>query len=418
MSIDFTTAHRDLWKWCRARNFAGDDPFDALNSRLLQATPLKKSRIARMAWTQFFKRSPVNFRRPAIVPQQQNPKGIALFALAALADYRRLKTVEAEGEALALVDDLLSLQLKSKTGAACWGYDFDWQSRAFFAPRGTPTVVPTAFAARALIEASQAFSDNSYAKVARSACDFILSDLNRGDKTDREVCFSYSPLDRSRVFNASLLAAETLAAVGKLTKEDSLCDLAIRATRYVINRQRDDGSWVYGAASNQGWIDNFHTAFVLQSLERIISSLTPAGSRPGAGADRQSFLQDTERALQRGYEYWRERFFLENGWPKYFPDRLYPADAHSAGAAIVTFVEMTSIDDEAVRFARRVAKWTIDNMRDPEGFFYYQRRRFHTVRTPYMRWSESWMIYALARLLEGKRKKGRGKKEDHDREGY
>ena len=38
------------------------------------------------------------------------------------------------------------------TAARAWGYNFDWQSRNFFAPRGTPTIVPTAFAARALIE--------------------------------------------------------------------------------------------------------------------------------------------------------------------------------------------------------------------------------------------------------------------------
>ena len=151
---EIQSAHRDLWHWCRAHDFAGYDPYDALNSRLFQGTPLKYSRIARLAWTQIFKRSPLDFRRLALVPAERNPKGIALFALAALADYRRLRTVEAETDARALLDDLLATRLTSKSGAACWGYNFDWQSRSFFAPRGTPTVVPTAFAARAFIEAS------------------------------------------------------------------------------------------------------------------------------------------------------------------------------------------------------------------------------------------------------------------------
>ena len=47
-----------------------------------------------------------------------------------------------------------------------------------------------------------------------------------------------------------------------------------------------------------------------------------------------------------------------------------------------------------------VASWTIQNLRDSRGFFYYQRRRFYTVRKPYMRWTQAWMLYALARLLE------------------
>jgi len=50
--------------------------------------------------------------------------------------------------------------------------------------------------------------------------------------------------------------------------------------------------------------------------------------------------------------------------------------------------------------AEKIASWAVENLRDARGFFHYQRRRLHRVRIPYMRWSESWMIYALARLRE------------------
>jgi len=116
-------------------------------------------------------------------------------------------------------------------------------------------------------------------------------------------------------------------------------------------------------------------------------------------------LEALRDALRRGYDFWCERFFLANGWPKYFPDRLYPADAHSAGAALVALVELQALDAGATELAETIARWAIENLRDPRGFFYYQRRRFHTVRTPYMRWSEGWMAYGLARLLEVKRQK-------------
>ncbi len=387
-------AHEGLWHWCRARDFAGFDPYDALNSRLFQATPLKHSRIARFGWTQLFKRSPLNFRRLALVSGERNPKGTALFALAALADYRRLRTVEAETDARVLLDDLLAARLMSKSGAACWGYNFDWQSRSFFAPRGTPTVVPTAFAARAFIEAARAFGGESYLQAARSACDFILNDLKRSEESADEVCFSYSPLDRTRVFNASLLAGEVLANVGALTGENELIDWGMRAALYVMRRQNEDGSWAYGVDGHQSWADNFHTAFILTSLSRILDTVT----EPLAVA---SGLQTAfEPALRRGYEFWRERFFLANGWPKYFPDRLYPADAHSVGAALVALMELRSLDSGAIELADTIARWAIENLRDPRGFFYYQRRRFHTVRTPYMRWSEAWMMYGLSRLIE------------------
>jgi hypothetical protein len=280
---------------------------------------------------------------------------------------------------------LLSLKVAGFSGAA-WGYNFDWQSRNFFAPRGTPTVVPTAFAARALIEAARQFKDDEYSNLARSVCDFLLRDLPRTVDTETEICFSYAPATDTRIFNASLLAAEVLAETGKLTNNRSLCDHAKRAARYVINQQQRDGSWTYGTESNQSWIDSFHTAYNLFSLKRIIAAC--------------ALGDEFQAALKRGFVYWKQTFFLADGWPKYYHDDPYPADAHAAASAIVTLLECRDLDDTATTTAQQVASWTIANLRDKRGFFYYQRRRFYTVRKPYMRWTQAWMLYALARLIE------------------
>src|SRR5688572_28140378 len=152
--MDIEQAFADLFQWCRTQKFAGYDPFDALNSRVFQSNPLRHSRSARLIWTQLSKRSPLNLRSLAGVPRQTNSKGLALFALAALANYRRLRTAEAETEVRELLYQLLKSRIDGYSGAA-WGYNFAWQSRNFYAPQGTPMIVPTAFAARALIEASQ-----------------------------------------------------------------------------------------------------------------------------------------------------------------------------------------------------------------------------------------------------------------------
>jgi hypothetical protein len=378
--------HDILLAWCRKRDFAGHDPFDGLNSQLFQATPLKNFRAPRFLFTQLTKRSPVNLRGGARVPPQKNAKGIALFALAALANHRRLSRPETETTARELLAELLGLQIAGYNGAA-WGYNFDWQSRNFFAPRGTPTVVPTAVAARALIEASETFHDPQYLEVARSVCDFILRDLNRPVDSEDELCFSYSPHDDTQIFNASLFAAETLASVAKHAGETNLCEVALRAARFVTRRQKDDGSWVYGAGPNQQWIDNFHTAYVLSSLSRIRKSCEDSGV-------------EIESALKRGYNFWTRSFFLADGWPKYYHDRLHPADSHAAATAIVTLTELREFDDGALSLAEKIAAWAIDNLRDASGYFYYQRRRLFTVRTPFMRWTQAWMLYALARLLE------------------
>ena len=403
MRGELERAYEGLWEWCRARGFAGHDPFDALNSRLFQLTPLKHSRLARLAWTQAFKRSPVNLRPLALVPEGRNAKGTALFALAALSRYRATAREEYASEARGLLGDLLDA--RGETGGAAWGYNFDWQGRAFYAPKGTPTVVPTAFAVRALVEATKTLDTPGeegtvsrgvwpYLTAATSACRFILDGLNRSDETDEEVCLSYTPLDRTRVFNASLLAGEALAAAGSLTGPKAWGEYALRAARYVVRRQRADGSWAYGADSYQGWADNFHTAFVLTSLTRILRDCAPQLDADAATRE------EIEVALRRGYRFWREGFFLADGWPKYYHHVAHPADAHSAGAALVALAELKEREPDAQELAARVGAWTLRELRDPRGFFYYQKRRLRTARTPYMRWSQAWMAYGLARILE------------------
>jgi hypothetical protein len=429
MREEFESVYGGARAWCRARGYAGHDPFDAL----IQSTPLSRSRLARLAWTQALKRSPVNLRTLARVPAGRNAKGTALFALAELSRLRATGSIEHARESLSLLDDLLAACVQTGHGAA-WGYNFDWQGRAFYAPRGTAAVVPTAFAVRALVEGVQALNaargkestadaeDKSaagkyleagagkylgtdagkYLEAARGACEFILRDLNRADESDGEVCFSYTPLDRACVFNASLLAGEALASVGALTGEAELLDHALASARYVVRRQRDDGSWAYGADAYQAWADNFHTAFVLTSLARVLRDCGRELRRDAP--TREEIL----RSLARGYEFWRSSFFLADGWPKYYHHSAHPADAHSAGAAIVALAELKETKSagpkefgtEASALAARVAHWAVRELYDRRGFFYYQKRRLYTVRTPYMRWSQAWMMYALARLLE------------------
>jgi hypothetical protein len=244
------------------------------------------------------------------------------------------------------------------------------------------------------MEAAGVLGDTRYREIASDTCSFITRDLNVSDESADEICWSYSPLDHTRVFNASLLAAETLASVGAATANDKFRALAVRGARYVIRRQRPDGSWAYGAEGFQSWADNFHTAFILTSLSRILDACGPDS------------LEGLESSLQRGYQFWTTRFFTESGWPMYYPGRRYPADAHSAGAALVAFAELNRLNSDSLSRADSVAAWALGNLRDPSGFFYYQRRASHTVRTPYMRWSQAWMAYGLARLLEARGGKG------------
>ncbi|MGI9036319.1 MAG: delta-aminolevulinic acid dehydratase [Pyrinomonadaceae bacterium] len=387
----------ELFAWCETENFAGYDPFDGLNSRIFQATPLKFFASARLAWLQMVKRSSDENLRPRLkIEKGVNSKGIALFALAELARFRATSETKHAENAKKLLEKLLALKIEIQNpksqiqNRAAFGYNFDWQSRAFFAPKNTPTIVPTAFAARAFLEAYALFKTPEYLATAQEICRFIITDLNRPFESSEEICFSYTPLDRSVIFNASLLAGETLASFGALTGNWECANLAKKSARFVARRQRADGAWAYGAKFRHQWIDNFHTAYILLSLFRLQKTIP-------------NLRDEVSPAIEAGLNFWLDNFFLADGIPKYYDKQTFPIDIHSASAAIVALCELDELDARRQPLAEKVAAWTIENMRDADGFFYYQKRKSQIIKTPFMRWAQAWTALAIARLLEVKR---------------
>ena len=391
MTSDLRQIYSSLYQYCEGEEFAGWDPFDGLNSRFFLYTPLQGMAAARFAWQQVIKRIPINLRPLLLVKKGVNAKALALFALAELSIFRSSGNEQHHENAAMLLDILRGLAITGVTSSGeptkAFGYNFDWQSRVFYAPKGTPTIVPTAFAARAFVESYKLFGEEDDLEFAKEICGFILNELETPHRNEDEICFSYKPNDTSLIYNASLLAGETLAAVGAIISSDEMRDAAAKAMRYVLRRQSEDGSWLYGPGSKHQWIDNFHTAFVLSSLDRINENL---GNK------------EAEAAIKKGLSYWIEKFFLDDGTPKYFDRETYPIDIHSAGAAIATLSEFKDLDDRVLPLAEKIAEWTIANLRDPAGFFYYQKGRLMTVKTPFMRWGQAWMAYGLSKLIEAR----------------
>jgi hypothetical protein len=384
----------ELLDYCRARSWKGYDPYDGLNSPLSRLLPA--SRFFRTALTQVVKRSPLNLRPLLGIGEDFNPKGLALAARAVMLLARfegnslpaepEIDSTESEPLCIDfrfLIEKLLSLRVSGEA-EFCWGYNFDWQSRAFFAPRGTPNAVCTAFAAQAMLDWYAATNSGRALGIAESSCRFLLDRMSRMAAGDNGFYFSYTPLDRSAVHNVNLLVAELLARASVARGRFENRGAIEAAVEFTLSRQRKDGSWFYGEAEDQKWIDSFHTGFVLVSLRHLIEDLGRS---------------DWRENLIKGYEYYRERFLLADGTPGYYHDRLYPVDVHSAAQAVVTFSEMTDLMPNAKVLASRAARWAITNLQDPAGHFYFQRHRFYTIRIPYMRWAQSWMLYALSLYL-------------------
>jgi hypothetical protein len=362
--------------------FAGWDPYDALNSRVLSLLT-GRSKWLRIAAIQLLKRSSVNLRPALGIRKAVNPKGLGLF-LSAFA--RRQPSAEdpADGPRdFGLVGMIEGLASSRYSGAA-WGYHFPWQSRAFFVPAGVPTAVNTAFVANGLLDWHEVTGDERPLALARSACDFILGDLHRTTQRDAH-CFSYTPLDRTHIHNANALAGALLARVGRITHEEQLREGARRCARFLLSHQRPDGSWPYADTEYQGWVDSFHTGFVLDSLLRI---------------SRDAPFEEGWSALERGFSFFEQSFFERDGSVRYYADSLHPIDIHCPTQAIVTLVRFWKMWPRT-ELLDRVSARLLKTMLAPEGYFFYRLGwRGRPNRINYVRWSQGWGLLALGSLLE------------------
>lgn len=375
-----STAISGLLGYCRRNNWAGFDPFDGLNSRIFSAFPFLHNRICRLIFIQAMKRLPLNLRPLFLVPKEENPKGLAVFVSALLMLSGTGLTKIDEG-ILHLLQRLVDLRSKDRPHF-CWGYNFDWQSRAFFLPKFVPNIICTIFAGNALLDACNKFGDAGHLDMAVSAGNFLLEGLNI-TKTDDGICFSYTPFDKGRVHNANLLGAAYLSRLYSITKERKFLEPAQKAVRFSTRRQNQDGSWPYGEDRTQRWVDNFHTGYNLVALKKF-SEYT--GDR------------DVMGNVRKGLEYYRENFFTGEGVPKYYHNQLYPIDIHAIAYSIVTLVEFREYDKGNLDLAKRIFAWSMKTMWSEDGYFYYQQHRLYKNRIPYMRWSQAWMLYALATL--------------------
>ena len=376
-----------LKKYCENERFMGWDPYDGLNSPFLEYCPFKFSKFFRLAWIQLFKKSSVNLRSIFFVSKGYNPKGIGLF----LSAYCNLYNMDPKEDYLNTIkylsDKLLDLKTPGYSGD-CWGYNFDWQSRLEFMPKSTPTVVVTSFTAYSLMDAYDCTKTEKYLQSALSSCNFIVNDLNRTHKK-KGFIFSYSPLDKMRVYNASLLGSRMLARAYSYSGNEILLELARESVIACTASQREDGSWLFGEDDIQNWVDSFHTGYNLESISEY-----------------QKYSKDItyDQNIAKGLAYYVNNFFLADGTPKYFDNKTFPIDIHCP-AQFIAALSRINVFSENIRLIENVLVWTIKNMQNiKKGYFYYQLKRYTSSKIPYIRWGQAWMLYGMSfYLLEMKK---------------
>lgn len=376
-----------LNKWLEKNQFESYDVCDINSNRLYYYLISLKQKIyfGKYIFYPFFylsKRHADIFRKLFYIKKQKFPQAQAIICRAYLSHYQSTNEEIWLSKAKALLDWLRKKRVKDYK-YFCWGQPYDWYSKQLI-PLNTPRTTVTSQVAEAFLDAYEITNDTKYLDVAISVCNFYIDDLNWKYDGQEHICFSYTTVDDFAIHNANMLASAVLIRTWYHCKQAKYKSMGIKALDFTMKYQNKDGSWYYWMLPDNlpNIIDNYHTGFVLESLETIRKYL-----------DRE-FLYDDN--LNKGINFYLENLFEKNDVPKLTPDSLYPIDIQSCAQSIITLGVILKRYPELREKADNVLKWTYNEMYDGTGFFYYRiYKDGWKDKTPYIRWAESWMLRAL-----------------------
>ncbi|MEO7597986.1 MAG: hypothetical protein ABIV50_03575 [Opitutus sp.] len=341
-SLAITQSLEAVARWVEDRQYRGYDPGDGLTSFL---RPLTFGNIfAERLLQQAVWKSPINIRPIVGVRPLDSTKGRGFMAWGYLLRYKTDGDRDHLEKALRCLEWLESHREPNQPGS-CWGNHFDFTTRSGRMKAHTPTIVWSGLIGQSVLEAYEQTRDARWLELAEGICTWILA-LPK-EVTPTGACLSYTAVFQNSVHNSNLLGAAVLARTWTHSPKPEYLHVAREAVRYTCTRQRPDGSWWYGENPKYHWIDNFHTAYNLDSLKRYTDF---TGDR--------SFQSN----IDVGYRYFKDTFFEASGCPRYYHNRTQPVDIQCAAQAIDTLSYFSEYDPDALRLARLVANWTIKNM--------------------------------------------------------
>jgi len=372
---------RRVEQWVEDHHYKGYEPFDGLASYLRYLT--FNSVLLERFLMQSVRRIVFNVRPLIGVPQKDSTKGRGYMASGYMIMFRVTKDRSYLDKATMCLD-WLDENKSPYYEKHSWGNHFMFCSRGGRLPAFEPIIVWTSLIGQAFIDGYELTHELRFLKIIRSICDWIMAVPREVTKSGS--CLSYvAPLTAS-IHNSNMLGAAMLARAFSYLKDPQLLTVAKEAIEYSCSRQLSDGSWWYGEPQTFHWIDNFHTAYNLDSL-KAYSEWT---------RDR-----DYDTHLRKAFSFYKDHFFELDGTPRYYHNRTSPIDSQCISQSIETLANFSDYDKDSLPLGLKVANWAIDNMQDKErGYFYFRKYPLGIKnKTPMLHWAQATTYKGLALLF-------------------
>jgi len=369
-----------------SNNYKGWDPYDALNSNLLKSrigkTMLKFSNFEKM-FIQFNKFSIINLRDLFKIEKNDDVYCSMLLARSYYILYLKTNNNIWKDCFLNQINYLKNKSLFKLYNHHSWsGHNFFYKGidNSVLRPE-VPEVIPTCLGIKLFHDAYQLTFDDQYYNIYNSAYNFILNKFLIEKDKIAYLKYTLYDDDTKIVLNASSIFLETVIDIfpEKL--------LYHKIFNLFAKTQDASGIWPYRIQNKRAYLQtDFHQGFIIDGLIKYYN---------------YNKTTKVKKIILNGANFYQKKQFNDLGQSYYRYPAFYPTDIQNQSQGIITFIKLYHIfkDDVYYDTSKKILNWTLLNMFDLDGYFYFQKGKFLINKIPYIRWNQSTMLLALSIFL-------------------
>lgn len=269
-----------------------------------------------------------------------------------------------------------------------WGYPFDWVTRNGVMPRQTPLITSTPYMYEAFLHVQRLDPKQEWRDVLSSIAKHAAVDFKDFPTSGKASSCSYNPDDKGGVINAAAYRAFLLTSAAQELAIPEYASIGERNFRFVLENQNEDGSWPYAVDGVRGFVDHFHTCFVMKALAKIHTLTGDA-----------AVLQ----ALRKGVSYYLDNLFHTDGLPKPFSRAprmtVYKRELYDCAECINLCLLLRDRFPPLGEKLETVVAGIINDWVKRDGSFRSRQLYLGWDNVPMHRWAQSQMFRSLAYYL-------------------
>lgn len=274
-----------------------------------------------------------------------------------------------------------------------WGYPFDWQTRRGVIVRQTPLITTVPYCYEAFRDVFRIDGQPRWENVMRSIAEHMLLDYGDVATGTASASCTYTPTDGTRVVNANAYRAFGLFCAATDFADERYRHAAARNLNFVLESQHSDGSWPYAVDGTRGFVDHFHTCFVMKALAKI---------------ELLTGNVECTRALARGVDFYTGNLFEEQ-LPRPFARAprltVYRRELYDCAECINLGVLLRGRFPKLDAVVDRTIREIVHRWQRPDGHFRSRQLWIGWDDVPMHRWGQSQIFRALCAILVGSSKR-------------